>query len=66
MRLLQERAYILQLHNRKQIAPAEGGGEKVLSTSRLTIRFPSSLKNIQPEDWSPEYLVYLNMSETKN
>lgn len=61
MRLKQEKAYISQLRARHQIVAAEGGGEKVVSTARMTIRFPPSLKKLQLEDWPQEYMVYLNM-----
>ena len=61
MQAQREKGYLKTLRSRKQIVPNPDGGEKLLSGLRLGVRFPTSLKTKQPEDWPEDFRIYMNM-----
>ncbi|XP_045600125.2 uncharacterized protein [Procambarus clarkii] len=62
MRGIQERAYLEHLRMKKQILPLKGGGEKIMSTPRLQVRFPVALKMLSPEKWAPQQMIFQNLT----
>ncbi|KAK7068404.1 hypothetical protein SK128_024684 [Halocaridina rubra] len=62
VRSVQEKAYLQQLRSKHQVRPRRGGGEEVISTPQLPVRFPATLKKVHPIDWLPQYKIFLNMT----
>ncbi|CAL4063682.1 unnamed protein product, partial [Meganyctiphanes norvegica] len=62
MRLLQEKAYLEQLRKRKQVKKIPGGGEYVISSPQMPVRFPGSLKKIHPSKWPEMYGIMKNLT----
>lgn len=62
MRGIQEKAYMEHLRMKKQIIPLHGGGEKIISSPRLQVRFPVALKKLNPEKWPPQHRIFQNLT----
>ncbi|KAF2368788.1 Sulfotransferase domain [Trinorchestia longiramus] len=58
----QEKAYLKQLRERGQVVGMEGGGEKIVSSPRTSVRLPAMLKRSQPEHWPDDYKIFLNVT----
>ncbi|XP_071528311.1 uncharacterized protein [Panulirus ornatus] len=58
----QEKTYMEHLRRKRQIIPRKGGGEEIISTPRLPVRFPTSLKKIKPQEWPPQHRIFINLT----
>lgn len=62
VRIMQEKAYLRQLRSKNQVRQLKNGGEEVISTPQMPVRFPATLQKVHPRDWLPQYKLFLNLT----